>query len=229
MSTDTINIALSKGRILEDFLPLLSKIGIQPTEDIFKSRKLIMPTNNPNVKLLVLRPTDVPAYVEYGAADAGIVGKDVLLEQNDKSLYELLDLNIAKCRLVTAKLMGVEIVNIKRMKVATKFVNIAKRFFSEKGIQVELIKLYGSMELAPMVGLADMIVDLVDTGKTLKSNGLIAVDVIHNISSRFVANPSAYKIKHSKLKPLVQSLATIINNSAQKTLPVSTVDTARNG
>jgi len=210
-------IALSKGRIYKETLPLLAHANIVPTEDPDKSRKLIIDTNDPEVKLLVLRATDVPTYVQYGAADIGVAGKDVLLEQGGEGLYELLDLKIAQCKLMVAGFADSE--NEKseqinqthrRLRVATKYINCTKRYFSKKGQQVEVIKLYGSMELAPIVGLADRIVDVVDTGNTLKANGLMPLEHIADISSRLIVNKAAMKIKHKKIKALIQSIDKVI-------------------
>ncbi len=205
-----ITIALSKGRILDDTLPLLAAAGIEPEEDLQKSRKLIFGTNKDNVKLVVLRATDVPTYVQHGVADLGIAGKDVLMEHGFDGLYEPLDLKIATCRLMTAAIKGA-VPKSGRIKVATKFVNIAKRYYASRGIQADIIKLYGGMELAPLMGLADEIVDIVDTGNTLKANGLEARDLICNISSRLIANSASMKMKHSQLQPIVDLIAKAVN------------------
>ncbi|MCW8932353.1 MAG: ATP phosphoribosyltransferase [Gammaproteobacteria bacterium] len=208
--SDTLTIALSKGRIFKETLPLLAHADIYPVDDPDKSRKLILDTNHDNIKLVIIRATDVPTYVQYGAADVGVAGKDVLMEHGGEGLYEPLDLHIAKCRLMTAgpvedkPLSG-------RLRVATKFVNTAKRFYAEKGIQVEVIKLYGSMELAPLVGLADRIVDVVDTGNTLKANGLTPLEHIADISSRLVVNKASMKMKHHRVKQLIERIAEAIN------------------
>jgi ATP phosphoribosyltransferase len=204
-----LTIALSKGRILDDTLPLLAEAGIHPAEDIQKSRKLIFDTNHEHIKLVVIRATDVPTYVEYGAADLGVAGKDVLMEYNSDNLCEPLDLNIATCRLMTAALKNVEMPT-GRLKVATKFVNIAKRYFAEQGRQVDIIKLYGGMELAPIMGLADLIVDIVDTGNTLKANGLEARDLIAPISSRLVASRASMKVKHAQIQPIIDQMAAAV-------------------
>lgn len=197
-----ITIAVSKGRIYNDALPLLAAAGIAPLEDPEKSRKLILPTTRDDVRLVIIRATDVPTFVEYGAADMGIAGKDVLLEYGAENLYEPLDLRIAACRLMTAT--PADAPDIRgRIRVATKYVKIAKRFFADNGIQAEIIKLYGSMELAPLVGLADCIVDLVDTGNTLKANGLVARDLIMPITSRLVVNKAAMKMKHQAIQLLL--------------------------
>ncbi len=200
-----LTIAVSKGRIYQDALPLLANAGIVPIDDPKTSRKLILDTNQDDVKLVIIRATDVPTFVEHGAADMGIAGKDVLLEHGSEALYEPLDLGIAKCRLMTAIPKDApEIKN--RVRVATKYVNIASRYFAERGIQAEFIKLYGSMELAPLVGLADCIVDLVETGNTLKANGLEQRDLILNISSRLVVNKASMKMKHGKIQSLISQL-----------------------
>ena len=200
-----LTIAVSKGRIYEDALPLLAEAGIAPIDDPNKCRKLILQTTRDDVQLVIIRATDVPTFVEYGAADLGIAGKDVLLEHGAESLYEPLDLNIACCRLMTAahkdapELRG-------RIRVATKYVKIAQSYFASKGIQAEIIKLYGSMELAPLVGLADCIVDLVDTGNTLRANDLEPRELIINISSRLVVNKAAMKMKHEAISALLTQL-----------------------
>ena len=197
-----LTIAVSKGRIYEEALPLLAEAGIAPIDDPNKCRKLILQTTRDDVQLVIIRATDVPTFVEYGAADLGIAGKDVLLEHGAESLYEPLDLNIACCRLMTAahkdppEQRG-------RIRVATKYVKIAQSYFASKGIQAEIIKLYGSMELAPLVGLADCIVDLVDTGNTLRANDLEPRELIMNISSRLVVNKAAMKMKHESIWALL--------------------------
>lgn len=206
---ENLTIALSKGRILKDTLPLLKAAGIEPVEDFDNSRKLIFSTNRENVKLLIVRATDVPTYVEYGAADLGVAGKDVLMEHGSSELYEPLDLNIACCKLMTAGKVGLELPP-GRIRVATKFVNIAKRWFAEQGRQVEVVKLYGSMELAPLVGLADLIVDVVDTGNTLIANGLEPKDLIAQVSSRLVVNKAAMKLKHSQIKELIEGMGAAV-------------------
>lgn len=209
MSLQPLTIALSKGRILDDTLPLFAEAGIVPAEDINKSRKLIFDTNHEHIKLVVIRATDVPTYVEYGAADMGVAGKDVLMEYGSNGLYEPLDLNIACCRLMTAALK--DAVEPKgRLKVATKFVNVAKRYYAEQGRQADIIKLYGGMELAPIMGLADVIVDIVDTGNTLKANGLEARDLIAPISSRLVVGQAAMKMKHKQIQPILEQLAAAV-------------------
>jgi ATP phosphoribosyltransferase len=207
----TLNIALSKGRILEEGLPLLARAGVVPAEDPLKSRKLILDTNLPGVKLTIIRAADVPTYVQFGAADLGIAGKDVLMEYEGDGLYELLDLGISRCRLMVAEPAQLASRDDPRLwtrvRVATKYVNITRRHFAAKGIQTDIIKLYGSMELAPLVGLSDRIVDLVDTGNTLKANGLVEVEHIADISAWLVANKASMKMKHAPLKALVDRLA----------------------
>ena len=197
-----LTIAVSKGRIYEEALPLLAEAGIIPVDDPKTCRKLILQTTRDDVQLVIIRATDVPTFVEYGAADLGIAGKDVLLEHGAESLYEPLDLNIACCRLMTAAHKDAP-EQRGRIRVATKYVKIAQSYFASKGIQAEIIKLYGSMELAPLVGLADCIVDLVDTGNTLRANDLEPRDLIMNISSRLVVNKAAMKMKHEAIAALL--------------------------
>ena len=208
--SDTLTIALSKGRIFKETLPLLAHADIHPIDDPDKSRKLILDTNHDDIKLVIIRATDVPTYVQYGAADIGVAGKDVLMEHGGDGLYEPLDLKIAKCRLMTAGPVVDKPVS-SRLRVATKFVNTAKRFYAEKGIQVEVIKLYGSMELAPLVGLADRIVDVVDTGNTLKANGLMPLEHIADISSRLIVNKASMKMKHHRVKLLIDRISEAVN------------------
>jgi ATP phosphoribosyltransferase len=197
-----ITIAVSKGRIYEDALPLLAEAGIKPIDDPKTCRKLILQTTRDDVQLVIIRATDVPTFVEYGAADMGIAGKDILLEHGAESLYEPLDLNIACCRLMTAAHKDAPPI-AGRVRVATKYVKITQQYFASLGIQAEIIKLYGSMELAPLVGLSDCIVDLVDTGNTLKANDLEPRDLIMNISSRLVVNKAAMKMKHQAIQTLL--------------------------
>jgi ATP phosphoribosyltransferase len=204
-NANAITIALSKGRIYKETLPLLAAAGIVPQEDPETSRKLILDTNQPDVKLVIIRATDVPTYVQYGAADLGVAGKDVLLEHGGEGLYEMVDLNIARCRLMTAGLVNAQ-PHSGRLRVATKFVNVTRRFFAERGQQVEVIKLYGSMELGPIVGLSDLIVDVVDTGNTLKANGLMPMDHIADITSRLVVNKAALKMKHERIQYMVEKM-----------------------
>ncbi|MFV1993002.1 MAG: ATP phosphoribosyltransferase [Acidiferrobacterales bacterium] len=216
---DTINIALSKGRVLEETLPLLARAGITPTEDPNKSRKLIFDTNNPKVKLTIIRAADVPTYVQFGAADLGVSGKDVLMEFNGEGIYELLDLNIARCRLMVAEPESLakkdDPQQWTRLRIATKYVNITRKHFAAKGIQTDIIKLYGSMELAPLVGLADRIVDLVSTGATMKANKLVEVEHIADISSWLVANKASMKMKHESVKSLVNKLRDAVSKASQ--------------
>lgn len=198
-----ITIAVSKGRIYEEALPFLAEAGITPVDDPKKCRKLILRTMREDVQLVIIRATDVPTFVEYGAADMGIAGKDVLLEHGSENLYEPLDLNIARCRLMTATPIDAP-ESRGRLRVATKYVKTAQRYFADKGIQAEIIKLYGSMELAPLVGLADCIVDLVDTGNTLKANDLEPRELIMHISSRLVVNKAAMKMKNRAIVSLLE-------------------------
>ena len=209
-----ITIALSKGRIFEETLPLLRAAGIEVLEDPEKSRKLILTTNQPDVRVLVVRATDVPTYVQYGGADMGITGKDTLLEHGSEGLYQPLDLQIAQCRISVAVRADFDYASAvkqgSRLKVATKYVAIAREFFASKGVHVDLIKLYGSMELAPLVGLADAIVDLVSTGNTLKANHLVEVDHIMDISSRLVVNQAALKLKQAPIRNIIDAFASAI-------------------
>ena len=206
-----ITIAISKGRIFKDAMPLLAGLEIYSIEEPKSTRKLILETNRSDVKIIIVRTTDVPTYVEYGAADIGIVGKDVLLEYDGNGLYEPLDLKIAPCKMVVAEPGNPKKVdNSRRKRVATKYVNIARNYFASQGKQVEIIKLYGSMELAPVLGLADQIVDLVDTGNTLKANGLVEVETITDISSRLIVNKGAMKMKSDLIKPLIEKLAEVV-------------------
>lgn len=207
-----LKIALSKGRIFEETLPLLAQAGIEAVDNPKTSRKLILDTNQDDIKLVVIRASDVPTYVEYGAADIGVAGKDVLMEYDSDDLYEPLDLKIAQCRMMVAGFKDGEIPNHRRLRIATKYVNITQRYFAEQGRQVEIIKLYGSMELAPIVNLADLIVDLVETGNTLKANGLVPLEHIADISSRLVVNKAAMKMQHQKIKSLLTHLATAVES-----------------
>lgn len=206
---DTLIIALSKGRILTETLPLLRHAGIEPVEHPQASRRLILDTGLSQVRLLIVRAADAPTYVEYGGADVGVTGKDVLMEYGGQGLYEPLDLGIARCRLMVAGRPGVTVTG-RRARVATKYVNITRRYFAEQGRQVELIKLYGSMELAPLVGLADFIVDLVDTGSTLRANGLAPFEHIADISSRLVVNRAAMKTKYRLIKPFLERMRSAV-------------------
>ena len=207
----SLTIALSKGRLLDEALPLLAAAGVAPLEHPDTSRRLIIPTNAAGVSLVVVRATDVPTYVEYGAADFGIAGKDVLLEHGGDGLYQPLDLAIGRCRLVVATRRNYDWSGLvqrgARVRVATKYVRTAREHFAAKGMHVDLIKLYGSMELAPLAGLADAIVDLVSTGNTLRANDLVAVEDIMPISARLIVSPGALKLKRDAVKPLVDALA----------------------
>lgn len=202
-----ITIALSKGRIFDETLPLLAAAGIEPLENPETSRKLIIGTNRPDVRVVIVRASDVPTYVQYGAADLGVAGKDVLIEHGGEGLYQPLDLKIAKCRMMVAIPAGFDYEHAvrqgARLRVASKYVRTAREHFAAKGVHVDLIKLYGSMELAPLAGLADAIVDLVSTGGTLKANNLVAVEEIMQISSRLVVNQAALKLKREALAPLL--------------------------
>jgi len=206
-----ITIALSKGRIFDETLPLLAAAGIVPTENPETSRKLIIETNNPAVRVVIVRATDVPTYVQYGAADLGVAGKDVLIEHGCEGLYSPLDLKIAKCRMMVAVPEGFDYVNAvrqgNRLKVASKYTKTAREHFAAKGVHIDLIKLYGSMELAPLAGLADAIVDLVSTGGTLKANKLVAVEHVADISSRLVVNQASLKVKRETLQPIIDAFA----------------------
>jgi len=202
-----ITLALSKGRIFNETLPLLTAAGIKVLEDPDQSRKLILPTSRSDVQILMVRASDVPTYVQYGGADLGVVGADTLLETGDQGLYVPLDLKIGQCRMSVAVRQGYNyeaaVKQGARLKVASKYVNISRKFFASKGVHVDLIKLYGSMELAPLVGMADAIVDLVSTGSTLKANQLIEVERILDISSRLVVNQASLKLKGAALKPIL--------------------------
>jgi ATP phosphoribosyltransferase len=208
-----LTIALSKGRIFRETLPLLAQAGVEPAEDPDTSRKLILVTNREDVKLVIIRAADVPTYVEYGAADLGVAGKDVLMEYGGDGLYEPLDLGIAKCRMMVAgPVTGSG--ERRRLRIATKYVNTTRRYYAERREQVEIIKLYGSMELAPLVGLADRIVDLVDTGNTLRANGLAALEHIADISSRLIVNKAAMKMKHRRITQFIAQLKDACANRA---------------
>ena len=200
-----LTIALSKGRILDQTLPLLEKAGISIPKSELESRKLILDTNLSDVKVIVIRASDVPVFVQHGAADFGIAGKDVLLEHGANGIFELLDLGISKCRLMVASKKGQDL-NKSTLKVATKYVKSAKEYFYKQGKQVEVIKLYGAMELAPIVGLSDCIVDLVDTGNTLKANNLVPLELIQEISSRLIVNSAAFNTKHREINGWIQKI-----------------------
>jgi ATP phosphoribosyltransferase len=209
--TTPITIALSKGRIFRETLPLLAAAGIEPVDDPDTSRKLILDTSQDDVKLVIIRAADVPTYVEYGAADLGVAGKDVLMEHGGNGLYEPVDLGIARCRLMVA---GPEqgIPRTRRLRIATKYVQSTRRYYADRREQVEIIKLYGSMELAPLVGLADLIVDVVDTGNTLRANGLVPLEHIADISSRLIVNKAAMKMKHQRIAGLIAGIKTACGN-----------------
>jgi ATP phosphoribosyltransferase len=207
-------LALSKGRIFDETLPLLAAAGIVPREDPETSRKLILATSEPGIALVIVRASDVPTYVQYGAADLGIAGRDVLLEHGGAGLYQPLDLEIARCRMAVATKRGFDwagtVQRGARIRVATKYVTTAREHFAAKGMHVDLIKLYGSMELAPLCGLADAIVDLVSTGNTLKANDLVVVEEIMPISSRLVVSPAALKLKRDRMQPLLKALTAAV-------------------
>jgi len=205
-----ITLALAKGRIFEETLPLLAAAGIRPSEDPETSRKLILSTQREGLRLILVRAADVPTYVQYGAADLGVAGRDILAEHGGQGLYQPLDLGIAKCRMVVAVPEGFDYAHAvkqgARLRVATKYIGTAREHFAAKGVHVDLIKLYGSMELAPLVGLADAIVDLVDTGNTLKANRLRVVEEIMAVSSRLIVNPASMKLKREAIAPLIEAL-----------------------
>lgn len=208
----TLTLALSKGRILDETLPLLANCGIEPVEPPDKSRKLIIDTNRADLRLLIVRASDVPTYVEHGGADLGVAGRDVLLEYRGEGIYDPIDLGIARCRLMVAGPAGASL-DIPRPRVATKFVELARQHFAAQGRQAEIIKLYGSMELAPLVGMADLIVDLVDTGNTLRANGLEPLETITEISSRVVVNKASLKMEHQRIGSLIDDLVAAEGNS----------------
>jgi ATP phosphoribosyltransferase len=209
MMTQQLTLALSKGRIFEETLPLLKAAGIIVAEDPATSRKLILATNDPLLRVIIVRASDVPTYVQHGAADFGVAGKDVLLEHGGEGLYQPIDLNIAKCRMSVAVSAGFDYASAvkqgARLRVATKYTETARQHFAAKGVHVDLIKLYGSMELAPLVGLSDAIVDLVSTGSTLKANNLVEVEHMMDISSRLVVNQAALKLKRERLQPIIDA------------------------
>ncbi len=210
-----ITLALAKGRIFEETLPLLAAAGVRPAEDPETSRKLILATQNPQLRLVLVRAADVPTYVQYGAADLGVAGRDILAEHGGQGLYQPLDLGIAKCKMVVAVPEGFDygaaVRQGARLRVATKYIGTAREHFAAKGVHVDLIKLYGSMELAPLVGLADAIVDLVDTGNTLKANKLRVVEEIMPVSSRLIVNPASMKLKRAALTPLIEAFRKAIH------------------
>ncbi len=206
-----LTIALNRGRILEECLPMLAAAGIEPAEDMSASRKLIFDSKCGRMRLVVVRGSDVPVYVEYGAADLGIVGKDTLLEYGDGDFYERLDLGIARCRVMTAAPAAARALPHQgRLRVATKYVNMARRYFAEQGRQVEVIALSGAMEIAPLMGLADLIVDVVDTGNTLKANGLVAGELIADISTRVIVNRAALKTRYQEVEALLTALRAVV-------------------
>lgn len=200
-----LTIALSKGRIFKETLPLLKAAGIELLEDPEKSRKLVFDTTRDDVKIIIIRATDVPPYVQYGAADIGVAGKDVLMEHGADGIYEPLDLNIARCKLMVAALKDAPEVT-GRLRVATKFVNVTRRYYAEQGRQADVIKLYGAMELAPLVGLADRIVDIVDTGNTLRANGLEPTELICEVSSRLIVNRASMKTRHAEIQSILDAV-----------------------
>lgn len=209
MTDKPLTIALSKGRILDETLPLLKAAGIELLEDPASSRKLIFATSREDVNVIIVRATDVPPYVQYGAADIGVAGKDVLLEHGADGIYEPLDLNIARCKLMVAAKQNAPAVS-GRLRVATKFVNVARRYYASQGKQVDVIKLYGAMELAPLVGLADRIVDVVDTGNTLRANGLEPTELICHVSSRLIVNRASMKTRHAQISEIIDQLAAAV-------------------
>ena len=213
-----ITIALTKGRILKETLPLLAAVGIEPREDLDVSRKLIVDTTVANISLVILRGSDVPTYVRHGAADIGIAGKDMLLEYGGAGIYEPLDLGIAKCRLMTAGPSAEADVagERRRIRVATKFLNVARAHYARKGLHADLIKLYGSMELAPLMGLADEIVDIVDTGKTLAENGMAPRELIAEISSRLIVNKASMRTRHASVQTLIEALSDAVASESSK-------------
>lgn len=213
MNDHKLTLALTKGRILRETLPLLARAGIEPLEDLGKSRKLVFPTTHDDVQLVVMRGVDVPVYVRHGAADLGVVGKDTLLEQGAEGLYEPLDLGIAPCRLMTAAPLGF-VWPARRLRVATKFTAIARDYFARRGVQVELIKLYGAMELAPRVQLADMIVDIVDTGNTLRANDMEPLEEIARITSRLVVNKASLRSRHGVINRLIDDIGAACKTQA---------------
>jgi ATP phosphoribosyltransferase len=213
---EKLTMALTKGRILKETLPLLATAGIEPLEDISSSRKLVFETSLPELQLVVLRGTDVPTYVRHGAAHLGVVGKDILLEHGAEGLYEPLDLGIARCRLMTAGKVGWQS-DKSRIRVATKFVNITREYFARQGVHADLIKLYGALELAPIMDLADQIVDIVDTGNTLRANGMEPLQEIAAISARLVVNKAAMRSRHAAITRIVENLAAVVQEAANAT------------
>lgn len=214
----TITIAVSKGRIFDETLPLLARADIVPIETPSESRKLIIESSNAGVSFLIVRASDVPTYVQYGGADLGVVGKDVLMEHGGDGIYEPLDLKIARCKLMVAGFDHADTESVRRLRIATKYVRTTQAFFAGRSRQVEIIKLYGSMELAPIAGLADLIVDVVDSGATLKANGLSPLEHIADISSRLIVNRGAMKTKHQLIQPLIDKLASAVADESQKNI-----------
>ena len=209
---DKLTIALTKGRILKETLPLLARAGIVSVEDIHTSRKLVFETSRSEVQLVVLRGTDVPTYVRFGAADMGVVGKDILMEQGAEGLYEPLDLGIARCRLMTAARVGWRSDGT-RIRVATKFINIARDHFAQQGVHADIIKLYGALELAPIMNLADQIVDIVDTGNTLRANGMEPLQEIATVSSRLVVNKAAMRSRYAAITQIIKDLTAAVREA----------------
>ena len=210
-ATRSLRIALSKGRIFNETMPLFEAAGISPAEDPEKSRKLIIPSTEPDVEFLIVRASDVPTYVQHGGADMGVVGKDVLLEHGGDGVLEPIDLKIAQCKLMVAGFPGTDLNSNKRFRVATKFTECARRHFAQQGRQVEIIKLYGSMELAPLVGLSELIVDVVDTGSTLAANGLVPLEHISDITSRLIVNRASMKIRHTRISETLARIAKAVD------------------
>lgn len=215
-SAEALTIALSKGRIFDETMPLFELAGIKPMQDPASSRRLIIPSNKPHIQFIIVRATDVPTYVQYDGADIGVVGKDVLMEHGGEGLYEPLDLQIARCKLMVAGFDNSDLQSRQRLRIATKYVRCTQAHFANHLRQVEIIKLYGSMELAPLAGLADLIVDVVDTGATLRANGLKPLEHIADISSRLVVNRGSMKLKHSQIQPLITKLGEAVANSPIK-------------
>jgi ATP phosphoribosyltransferase len=213
---EKLTIALTKGRILKETLPLFARAGIETLEDIGSSRKLVFATSRPEIQLVVLRGADVPTYVRHGAADMGVVGKDILMEQGAEGLYEPLDLRIARCRLMTAARVGWRN-SSGRIRVATKFLNITRDYFARQGVQADLIKLYGALELAPIMHLADLIVDIVDTGNTLRANGMEPLDEIAVITSRLVVNKAAMRSRHAAITRIIDDLTAAVGEAEDAT------------
>lgn len=214
--TERLTIALTKGRILKETLPLFARAGIELLDDIASSRKLVFETTRPEIQLVVLRGADVPTYVRHGAADMGVVGKDILMEQGAEGLYEPLDLGIARCRLMTAAKVGWQSSGA-RIRVATKFLNITRDYFARQGVQADLIKLYGALELAPLMHLADQIVDIVDTGNTLRANGMEPLQEIAVITSRLVVNKAAMRSRHTAITRIIEDLTAAVREAGDAT------------